>query len=218
MSCSLRYLLIVSVAAMVGSATAQDTEAEKKPTEPPEMSAQELAWMKAAEPGPNHERLEYMIGEWDTVVTMADESGAEQTSKGRAKNTWILGKRYVQNQYTGDLAGAPFQGLGYTGYDNIEKTYFSTWMDTFSTGVMVEKGQYDEAKKQFVMTSSYTDPTGAKIRARSTIRIVDKDRHVMTFEHAQEGDETYTKVMEIVYSRAKSAARTENPKAESERG
>jgi hypothetical protein len=32
--------------------------------------------------------------------------------------------------------GMPFEGLGYTGYDNVKKQYFGTWIDSMSTGIM----------------------------------------------------------------------------------
>lgn len=214
MQTAFRATLVIGAIWFVSGAAAQDAEPPKKPAEPPAGQApseEEMAWIRAAVPGPHHERLEYMIGEWDTVVTMTEENGAEVRSKGRATNTWILGKRYVRNEYRGDFMGQPFEGLGYTGYDNINKRYVSSWMDTMSTGIMYEEGQFDETARQFVMLGAFEAPDGTKMRSRSTIRVIGKDRHTITFEHASAGDEDYTKVMEVEYTRVRASTRSDKP-------
>ena len=51
-----------------------------------------------------------------------------------------MGGRYLEQRFKGDIMGMPFEGIGYTGYDNVKKQYWGTWMDNMSTGMMTSTG------------------------------------------------------------------------------
>lgn len=197
------------------NAFAQQKEIEKKAKEvlkdqvgkmgqeAEEMDPEMKAWMEAATPGPNHKLLEYSVGSWDALVRHWDEaSGEAQESTGTSTSKWVLGGRYVMTKYNGEFMGMPFEGVGYCGYDNIKKTFVSTWMDMMSTSIMIEEGTFDPASKTFTYTSEFLNPAGEKLKSKSTIQIVDKDKHIMTFHHAMPGADEMKKVMEITYTRS----------------
>src|SRR6185436_20447428 len=113
---------------------AQDKPADKKPPMDPAMME---AMMKAAMPGPAHKVLDSMVGTWDTNVTSWMMPGADPISgTGWSENKWVLGGRFVEQRFKGDFMGMPFEGIGYTGYDNVKKHYFGSWMDNMGTGMM----------------------------------------------------------------------------------
>ena len=49
-------------------------------------------------------------------------------SEGSCVNVWVLGHRYIQSMLAAGVAGEPFEGIGYTAYDNVGKTYQMAWM------------------------------------------------------------------------------------------
>lgn len=181
-------------------------EAPKGEAIPPGMTAEQQAemeaWMKAATPGPEHKVLDYMIGTWDvTMKHWVAPDAPPMESKGTSTAEWILGGRYTRYMFNGDIMG-PFEGRGITGYDNIEKKYVAIWIDTMGTGVRHQLGTYDAATKTFTFHDEYKSPMGKMIKVRSTIQIIDNDKHVMTFYDTEAG-KPERKGMEITYTRKK---------------
>ena len=43
----------------------------------------------------------------------------------------------------------PFQGLGFTGYDNHPKKYVGVWIDNMTTSIMTSSGTFDAGGKTF---------------------------------------------------------------------
>lgn len=192
--------LAVTLSGMLAlPAWSQDTrEGEGKP---PEMSAEEKAWMEAGMPGENHKLLEHFVGTWDVATTMYH--GEEvMTSKGKSQGESVLGGRYVADHFEGEMMGMRFQGMGVTGYDNVKKKFVSGWIDNMSTGIFTHEGTYDAAKKEFTFTGSMPNPMGGEVKSRMTIVLDSADQHTMTMYHsAKEMPEM--KVMQLVYTRAR---------------
>lgn len=115
----------------------------------------------------------------------------------------IMGGRFLEGRFTGTMMDMPFEGLGYTGYDNYKKKYVGTWMDNMSTAVMMSEGAFDAAGKSMTSMSTMDDfMTGQQQKIRTVVNVVDNDRHV--FEMYGPGpDGKENKQMEIVYKRRK---------------
>ena len=173
----------------------------------PKMSAEEKAAMeameKAATPGEPHKKLASMVGTWNATVKMWNAPDAEPAvSKGVSTSTWVLGGRFVQEKFTGSFMGMPFNGMGYTGYDNVTKQYIGSWMDTFSTGMMVSTGKAEGDTYSF--TSKMPDPvSGQMVDTTTKVTVVGKDKHVMEM-WAPGPDGKQFRMMEITYTRKKS--------------
>ena len=176
---------------------AQEAKKEMKPD--PMMEAM----MNAATPGDAHKKLDVFVGTWDTTVTMWPTPGAPpMTSSGVSENRWIFGNRYLEQRFTGSFMGMPFEGLGYTGYDNVKKQYWGTWIDNMSTGMMVSTGTGSDAKS-FTFTGSMADPmTGKDTTVEEKITVVDADHHVMEMWGPGPDGKSY-KSMSISYARRK---------------
>ena len=158
--------------------------------------------MKYSMPGPAHEVLKPMAGDFKAVVKMWQGAGEPQASAGACRNTWVLGGRFLQSDYKGDFMGQTFEGLGFTGYDNMKKQYIGLWMDTMGTMVMISTGTADAASKAITMNSTMDDPTtGKAMPLRSVTKIIDDNQHVYSMYGAYEGKEQL--MMEITYTRAK---------------
>ena len=196
---SLPVLCAVAAAVMAAPVLAQDKPDAKGGA--PQMNEEMMAWMKAATPNENHERLSYMIGKWKTTVKIWEPGKPEASvSTGTNVNEWLLGKRYVGTHYNGEFMGMPFEGMGITGYDNISGRYFSGWVDSMSTFMMTEYGQYHSASKTFTYTGRFTDPLGSNVKSKSVFKIVNDDKHVLTMYHTKPGQDEI-RAMEITYVR-----------------
>lgn len=186
--------------AFAASAFAQHDHGAKKPEMDPAMME---AMMKAGTPGDPHKKLDGMIGTWDTKMNMWMMPGADPIAgTGTATNQWILGGRYVEHRFEGNMMGMPFTGLGHTGYDNIKKQYFGTWMDSMSTGMMSTIG-VAETDGTFTFTGMMSDPmTGKDAPVKEKITVTDADHHTMEM-WCPAPDGKMFKTMEIAYTRKK---------------
>ena len=43
----------------------------------------------------------------------------------------LLGGRFLQQEFSGEMMGSLYHGIGFTGHDNHTQKYVSTWMETF---------------------------------------------------------------------------------------
>jgi hypothetical protein len=174
-------------------------------TKKPEMDPAAMqAMMAAGTPGDPHKKLDAMIGTWDTKVTTWMMPGADPiTGTGTSMNSWVMGGRYLEQRFKGEFAGMPFEGLGFTGYDNVKKQYWGSWMDNMSTAVMISNGSLAADGKTWTFEGSFPDPmTGKDLAVKEKVTVVDADHHTM--EMWMPGpDGTMFKSMEIAYSRKK---------------
>ncbi|HEX4954528.1 MAG TPA: DUF1579 domain-containing protein [Thermoanaerobaculia bacterium] len=167
------------------------------PAMPPELLA-------AISPGEHHKHLDHLAGSWDTSVKSWMVPGAPPTeSKGRSEARWILGGRYLESTYTGDMGGMPFEGHGLDGYDNLAKQYVSTWVDSMGTGVMFMQGDCSEGGKVHTLHSEMLDPMGGpKVKTRNVTTMLGPDSYKMEM-FMIDASGTEAKVMELVATRKK---------------
>jgi hypothetical protein len=186
-------------------------KAQDKPAAAPggqEMSPEQKAMMEQMEKmravGENHKLLEYMIGDWNyTMQCWMDPSAPPMSCAGTTSTRAIMGGRYYVSEHKGTFMGEPFEGIATTAYDNSKQKFVGTWMDNFSTGIMMSEGTYDPKTKSFTFTAEVDDcmNPGKKVKMREVIRVIDDNKHVMEFYKLGDGKEI--KEMEITCTRKK---------------
>lgn len=197
-------LVFAGIVALTVGLQAQDKA--KKPAAakkaPPDEKAMMEAWKKAASPGEFHKKLDDMVGTFDADVRMwMDPTKPPEDSKGTSVNKWVLGDRYVQTSYEGSMMGEPFNGIGYTGYDNVQKKYVGTWMDTGGTGIMSSTCNLDASGKSMTCKASFWDATTGKPSSMETkTSWTDRDHHSMEMWGTAPGGKKF-KMMEMTYTR-----------------
>ncbi len=201
--------LAALVSALVLPATARggDEHAEKameqgaQPAMSAEQQAMMEAWQKAMTPGPEHARLAALAGDWKmTVKTWMDPAAPPEMAGGTVHRRMILGGRYLEETVESTMMGQPFEGRGLTGYDNVTGKYWSTWVDSMSTGLMTSTGSFDPETGIGTFWGTYVDPgSGQEGRNKSTVEHVSDDREVFTMYDVKDGREI--KMMEITYER-----------------
>ena len=105
-------------------------EATRKGTSQPDASsdaeAQLETFIRYAMPGEHHRLLGKMAGRWNMAVKYrmnADTPIVE--SRGTCERKWILGNRFILEEFDGGNLALPFQGLAIYGYDSFENKYTS---------------------------------------------------------------------------------------------
>jgi hypothetical protein len=201
-------------ALLAGSASAGDGGKKAAPTKPaaaaqqkPDMAAMMKAMSKWVDPNDNHKKLAPLVGSWDVTVRMwmagpgQPPSAQPSESKATAEKKFVLGDRFVQEDFKGDFMGRAFVGQGMTGYDNAKQKYVNTWYDNMSTGVVVSEGTMDPTAKELTMASSGFDPMVQKQKNYRVVMHIESDKkHSMEWFEKGEGGKEF-KSMECIFTR-----------------
>jgi hypothetical protein len=191
-------LFALSAALRLAAADGDD-KAKKKAAEEAAMME---AWMKTMNPSDGHKKLEPMVGTFKTKMAswMAPDAPPIY-SDGESVNTWALGGRFIEQRFKGTYMEQPFEGIGFTGYDNVGKKYVGSWMDSMGTGIMNSEGSVEKDGKTFKFTASMLDPmTGKEQKMKEEITVHSNDSHVLEM-WAPGPDGKMFRMMEIVYTR-----------------
>lgn len=179
-----------------GASQANDT----KGVTPSELTPSE--WVALSKPGPSHRLLDLFVGEWDATITFWSGPRAEpQVSRGRSSVEWILGKRFIKEDFTGELAGEKFQGLGIMGFDNGSRRFSNVWMESTGTALVISHGKYLADTNSFEFSAEVYDPLIGKTKTtRSTITITSHDGYRVEVMDQDAKGESY-KSFEAAYTR-----------------
>ena len=159
-------------------------------------------WQKAMTPADGHARLEPMVGIWHATTTFTMTPGAPpQVTEGRSEHRWALGGRFLEQRYKGISMGMPFEGVGYTGYDNVQRRYVGTWMDTFGTGFMSSVGVGRPTDEKMEFEAEAFEPSGKRIRFWTELRVKDRNRHSFAMWTKAPNGRRY-RTMLVEYTRA----------------
>jgi hypothetical protein len=143
-----------------------------------------------------------MAGDWDAAVTVFAPDGTKMESKGKEKSSVVLGGRFLESTFEGNIMGMPFTGRGLTAYDNTKKKWVMTWADSMSTGVMMLEGTADAAMKVITVHAEQKGPDGKPEKTRAVTTIVDDKTHTYDM-YATAGEGKERQVLSIKYTRAK---------------
>ena len=154
-------------------------------------------------PGPEHEKLKQLAGEWDAKTTLHLPGVPAQESTGEFKAKMEVGGLFLVSQYKGQMFGQQFIGRGLSGYDTYKKKYTGVWVDTMSTALYNIEGEFDKSGKVYTEHMEGPDPgTGKTMKMRSITEIKDKDHFTMKmYGPGPDGKEFL--MMEGAYSRKK---------------
>ena len=182
------------------------TETASTPNAPmPDSAAMAKAWENYMTPGSMHKLLAEVVGKWDGEITtwMGPNMPASEPAKLTAEMNMLLGGRYLESVYKGNMMGMPFEGMSIVGYDNARKVFVSSWIDNMGSGIMNMEGTWDAAVQTINLKGTGTDPmSGNSMPVRETFKIVDDNTQVMEmFVPGPDGKEF--KTMEIKFTRHK---------------
>jgi hypothetical protein len=174
---------------------------EKKQKGKMDMQAMIKVYQRLATPGAPHKLLASMAGSWDTKTKFWTEPNKPpMESTGTCEQKMILDGRFLQQDFSGEMMGRSFSGIGVTGYDNHTNKYVSTWMDSMGTAILLFEGTASKDGRTFTQEARYDDPIKGPMKWRSVTKIVDENTHVFEmFGIDKKGKKE--KMMEIIYTR-----------------
>jgi hypothetical protein len=144
--------------------------------------------LKATQPGERHKQLEPLSGSWDVLVRFKYGPGPEREGKVSSEAKWILGGRFLQQEYQSESGQVTLQLIG---YDNQKKKFFEVKLDNMDTGVLYTEGAMSEDGKVITNVGIRTDPlSGEAERLRIVTTLTDKDHYTVEwFQPNSEGKE-----------------------------
>jgi hypothetical protein len=155
---------------------------------------------QAGQPGPGHKNLEHFVGNWKCdVKCWMDPNSPPQQSQGTCKASWIMGGRYLQEDFQGEMMGRPFHGRSLLGFNNVKQTYQSVWFDDMNTGMFVSEGKGDAKTITLEGRSSCPVTERTDIPMKVVIRVQGPDKHIFEMFDGSQGN---ARTMEILYTRA----------------
>lgn len=159
-------------------------------------------WASLSQPSSAHDLLQQFVGEWSVKLTFWSSPGAQgQSSHGHSSIAWMLGRRFVQEHFKGQILGESFEGLGIIGYDNGAREFKTLWLDSLNTAMTVATGRYVSHTQTLELESELYDPlrSGVKV-VRSTLRFTSPDSYVFTMHDESPDGKSFTS-LEMVYAR-----------------
>ncbi len=149
------------------------------------------------QPGPQHERLYYFLGEWEGDEVFAKSEfvpdGAETV--GTYTYRTILNGMFVEYAYETDGEGFHFEGKGLYGFDGMKNVYTMSWFDLTGMSDHAEGAWTDEG-----LVFEYESQWGEKtLKNRSVIKVLNDDEFSFVFGHVVDG--TFREFMHGSYER-----------------
>lgn len=107
-----------------------------------EPTAEQIAQvMELAKPGPEHEMLAKLEGEWDQRILGWPAPGADPFEvSGRAVNRMVLGGRFLESRSTSSFGGEAMESVTIHGFDRRHGEFTIIGLDTFGTYWVTAQG------------------------------------------------------------------------------
>ncbi len=136
---------------------------------PPGLDMEMMAkMMELAQPGPEHEELARLAGEWEPAISAQMMPGAPPMKESApATASMILGGRFLEIVSEGDFMGQPVESRAILGFDRRHEVFTLIALDTLGTywvtaqgkrgedGVIRMQGEDDEPMGKQVYTFEY---------------------------------------------------------------
>lgn len=159
------------------------------PTMPP-MTAEEAA---AA--------LEPLSGAWAiTLRIYADPAAPPKEEKGTSSFTRVLDGAFLREEFAATIGGAPYSGIGYTGFDKARNQFTMVWLDAEKGSATTARGIYDAATRAFTFLGQLDEPGYAEPLDTKTVLAVREDGS-MLYQFFYLNGQAETRAMEIDYLR-----------------
>ncbi|HEV2619105.1 MAG TPA: DUF1579 family protein [Acidobacteriaceae bacterium] len=139
--------------------------------------------------GPQYAQLATLSGHWAVRQSMwTDPKTPPVIDHGTATYTMVLGGHHLRQDLR--IASSKlFEGLGYIGYDDAVGKYYSSWMDTNFSGMVLANGDYDAASRTYTFTGVMAGKGGTSVPVREVMRIADSGHFVYEYYETRDGKE-----------------------------
>jgi len=169
-----------------------------------DMAAMMAKAKRFTQPGGHHKELERFIGKWNTETRIFMAGQETPAEKGTAEFSWLMPDRWLKGESKGTLMGMPCDGFHVIGYDNFKQSFVATHVTNFDTAMNRCEGDMDPSGKALLMYGTIDEYlTGENDKMVKLVwRFPSPDKLVMEIHDLPIGEQN-TKVVEVVYTRAK---------------
>jgi hypothetical protein len=197
----MRFIPAMSIGLCLVLAASVAMATDKKPEKQMDPQAMMEMYQKLATPGEPHKLFATLAGSWTTTTKEWMEPGKPPTeSTGTAEMKMLLDGRFLHQEFTSQMMGQPFSGIGINGYDNMTKKYVTAWIDTMGTGIFFMEGTASPDGKTITLKGSHPEPGGGKMTHRAVWKIADNNTQTFDMYGTHQGGKEM-KVLEITYTR-----------------
>jgi uncharacterized protein DUF1579 len=135
--------------------------------------------MALTQPGEHHKQLGPLAGSWAVAVKFKF-GGREMVASATCESKWVLGGRFLEQDYKAASSGMPLDVKQYLGYDNQKKKFVEIKMDNMDTGVLHNEGTISADGKVITFLGERIDPlTGKANKLRTVTSIIDTDHYTL---------------------------------------
>jgi uncharacterized protein DUF1579 len=197
----MRFIPVTSIGLCLVLAASVAMAKDKKHEKQMDPQAMMEMYQKLATPGEPHKLFATLAGSWTTTTKEWMELGKPPTeSTGTAEMKMVLDGRFLQQEFTSQMMGQPFSGIGIDGYDNLRKRYVTTWIDTWGTGIFQMEGTASANGKTITLKGRHDEPGGGHMTHRAVWKIVDNNTQMFDMYGTHQGGKEM-KMLEIAYTR-----------------
>ena len=148
---------------------------------------------------PDHDKLDFMVGEWKTREVHAPSPWMPQggTGEGTCSIKWGVGNLVLIHEYKSKGAMGAFEGHGVETYDADRKSYVHHWFDSMKPSGMMSLGRIEAG--DVIYNNEMETPMGKMKMKMVTHKVSDKE---FTFTINMEQGGKWTPGMTITYTKA----------------
>lgn len=166
------------------------------------------AYMEMAKPGPEHDRLAALEGQWTQTVRIWMEPGAEPMEfAGTSDNRMILEGRFLECHGVSGDGPMRTETLHIVGFDRRMEHYTVTGYDTWGTYSVFARGPFHADLDRAIMSGTDYDPIlDQQQEYEMHLRFIDDDSYgweVVFTDSAHTGGGEPFRMVEVIYSRVK---------------
>ena len=156
-----------------------------------------------AQPTAEHKKLHENVGTWNVTCQYFWNPAEGPMETQGTETVEMLGEFWNVTRFETTIEGRPLIGRATIGYHPDEKTWVSTWIDSFNPRLYHFTGRYDEDGKVLTMHAKAPHPaTGQMVDWRTTDEMLGPDeKRFEMFIGGPEGGEF--KLASYHYQRAK---------------
>jgi hypothetical protein len=186
---------------MVGVAAAQ--QSEQAPSEEDIQKMME-AYEKLGAPGPEHEKLACLAGEWitHTKIWTSPDATPIDSPPGIHKGEMIFDGRFILFTQTGEMMDMQMEGMGVLGFDKFRQVYQMFWIDNSATPIYIANGTADTTGNVITLLGKVDDMlTGERDKDVKWIYRFESDDEFIFEMWDTTGDGEFYKSFEITYTK-----------------
>ncbi|MEO1528264.1 MAG: DUF1579 family protein [Planctomycetota bacterium] len=158
-----------------------------------------------APPGPEMDVYKKDVGDWDCVIKVWSEPGAEPIITKGTESNRMFGDYWLIVEFKGDMFGNAFEGRGMYGYDTKKKKYVGTWIDSLGPFMMRTEGTYDKESETLTVSGDSPGPDGVTPFTYTMTTVYKGGKRIMTMHMLPKGapEDQKMKLFEMSYTKKK---------------